>query len=545
MEELPEGFQHIVVERMQDQGAEADAVMLAVVQYQVSLTSWAGSIYDFTQMKEVHNRCIAVFLPEMNRVYSLSSILNRRSTGRDITQYVLGGDKQNWNFVSIEPEDSHLDVDTQYLGVRQASRVSAFEQDALCLIAIHFDHGGRGTTTFQAVEFRSRFFPLVMDELEMLFLPDLMEICNIEECIGMIDGNCIQRGETFNVNEGSFLKVGIGPHDQQQSPHETEIAMDIDEQVIGCNKENKVHYDSSMHDQGDQGGQHHRLTGGLTNMMLPTVLHQFLPKHTSHGIAMPSTLFLLVSAIQVPVQRVGEGQHPGPDVWIGTTNPSGLRGREESYYQLPQGVWCVSETQLTGINQRDVSMKVSRLNRHDLQVPHGAPVMPRSASSMSGTWAGVMALADLICRPVGIHWKHSEYALGRAQVFQAWCDPFAVAVLLEELTRELVLSRTGPRFIAGDYNCAVDDSPSIGKSQGWVDIRSWAWNHHGHPATATSKHTNILDYICVSPELLQYIQEVRTWELFADHTALGARFSLLVASATHAVWPANACLYTI
>ena len=54
--------------------------------------------------------------------------------------------------------------------------------------------------------------------------------------------------------------------------------------------------------------------------------------------------------------RVGEASHPGPDevAWFGTSNPSGLRGKESLLAELGCGVWCLSETQLSAENQRSV-----------------------------------------------------------------------------------------------------------------------------------------------------------------------------------------------
>ena len=63
--------------------------------------------------------------------------------------------------------------------------------------------------------------------------------------------------------------------------------------------------------------------------------------------------------------------HPGP-FWLGTTNPSGLRGKESTYFDLPTGLWGVSETHLTQLGQRSASAIIRRQGQEDgrqLQIP--------------------------------------------------------------------------------------------------------------------------------------------------------------------------------
>ena len=275
------------------------------------------------------------------------------------------------------------------------------------------------------------------------------------------------------------------------------------------------------------------------------------------------TFVLVAYLLLIGVERVGEAQHPGPAIWIGTTNPSGLRGKEETYFTLPQGLWGVAETHLTSLNQRDATGVIHRLGRsynRGLQIHHGHPVAPRSARSTTGTWAGVSMISDLPCRPLHIPWPHSEPSLGRVQLLQSWCGPFqmtganlygwpqsptwprakeATESMLNHLTKELVLSRTGPRFIMGDFNSNVEDSPSVTvwKAQGWVDVQTWAFQHYGRVPTLTSKHATILDHVFLSPELACYLSEVQSWQLFADHACIGACLNLPVAQVTQQVWP--------
>ena len=262
----------------------------------------------------------------------------------------------------------------------------------------------------------------------MWILLDIMEICNLEECVGRIDGRYILREEQIQVEEGSFLQIFIGPSDEQASPQESEeCLMDVD-------SEEEVRHDSHVTTRGPTSlADDTRSTLDYVNqapfLMLAHIAMTIGLQRAHFPYRQWAMQFTTAVAFQLPVHRIGEAQHPGPDIWLGTTNPTGMRGKERAYYDLPTGVWCVSETHLTELNQRDVTGTFHKLNQEhnrSLRVLHGAPVQPRSARSSAGTWAGVSIVTDLICKPVGIYWQQSEYALGRAQVCQVWCGPFSI-----------------------------------------------------------------------------------------------------------------------
>ena len=90
--------------------------------------------------------------------------------------------------MNIKTDSAFLDPDAQYLGTRPEDHVVLFEQDALCIIEIHFDMGELGSQTFQEVQHSSRYLPLRMDEPEFYALLGLAEICLQEECTCQADG---------------------------------------------------------------------------------------------------------------------------------------------------------------------------------------------------------------------------------------------------------------------------------------------------------------------------------------------------------------------
>lgn len=173
----------------------------------------------------------------------------------------------------------------------------------------------------------------------------------------------------------------------------------------------------------------------------------------------------------------------------------------------------------------------------------------------------IATVGDAVLEPVHIQWDHSEYSLVRVQLTRAWYGPWSVLganfyawarsptwpraaqaldALLAQLTKEVVLSRTGPRYIMGDFNAHDIHSISaidIWKSHGWVEIQDWAWTHHHRPHTHTSRGDNAVDYVFVSPELLPLLREVNSWPLFADHAAVGVALDVPLQPQVQWAWP--------
>lgn len=562
-EELPGHFQQLTLQSMQDRGMEHDEVIMMACKFQQSLTSWARDIYSFTNMQEVVNEQLAIFLPESDDVLFLRFLWRQRldvyRLYYDITQYMLDDEEQDWSFVHIRhAASSHLDAQAQHLGIRLVSHVSPFEQDALCLIEIRVQQDARGTSAFMGAELKSRFLPLQMNEQDLFAIVNLDELCTIEECAVVVDLRYVPHGERVHVEEGSFLQIFVGG--DEPSEDELSSTVCVSDELAGVRQVFATHEASN------------RLPNELSSDPELGMIIDAGSSHEQRALqrTWDSLVFLWnlwgncfhICAFHQQVLRLGEAEHPGPDMWIGTSNPSGLRGKEESYFELPVGVWGISENHLTHMNQRDANSTLRRLSheydRH-LHLVHGAPVGPRTATSQAGTWAGVSTITDLPCRSLSIPWPNSEYALGRVQMLQLWFGPFqmeganvygwprsptwpraaeATETMLQHITQELVLSRTGPRFIVGDFNCKSHESPSmmLWKSQGWVDVQEWAFHKYGRSHTLTSKNTNILDYIFLSPELAQYLTCVDAWTLFADHTTIGACLDLPVRQVEQQIW---------
>ena len=228
----------------------------------------------------------------------------------------------------------------------------------------------------------------------------------------------------------------------------------------------------------------------------------FLASHNSKLILSLVLGSLLIQGfeahpVQMSITRYGEAQNPGPMFHVGTTNPGGIKGKEMIYGQLPMGTWGIAETHLAQPGLRGVRSAFQRAGREyqrTFSLLPGAMVSLRNRSDTTGTWSGVMTVSDAILRPIQVNWPNNEYACGRVQMVQCWWGPFALTgatiygwpsgpthphavadtnALLETVVKELVISRTGPRYIVGDLNHPASQLPvlTILKSYGWQDVQ--------------------------------------------------------------------------
>ena len=563
LDELPPEFQNSVVRQMPDR-AEADELVLLACRAQQAFTSWARDIFDLTQMRVLHTTALAVFTLEADQLVFMRFVaplpLDVYQLYFSIVEYMLDGEEQNWQFVPIQlAASAFLDPRAQHLAIRQADRFEIYDVEVVCLIELRIATDDRGSARYQSAEHYSRYLPPTLDPQDLYASVNVDTLCQEEDCSCVVDGTIWPAGTRIQLLEGSFVQIFVG--NDEDSPNTTMV---LDEENCEALSDPTAATEGSFLQADDfEAASSQSQSFAATSRARPRLLglsNWWVLWMISHR----ASFFLLATYLLVPsVERIGEAMHPGPEIWIGTSNPSGLRGKEETYFGFPQGIWGISETHLTAMNQRDAHSAMRRLSTtysRSLQWHHGAPIAPRSARSTTGTWSGVSVAADLPCRPLHVPWPQSEYSLGRIQLFQTWCGPFqmtganvygwpqsptwprakeATESMLTHLTTELVLSRTGPRFVICDFNCKVEESPSVNiwKAHGWLDVQEWAFQHHGRIPTMTSKQSTILDHVFISPELVTYLREVSAWPVFADHTSIGACFQLPVAQIEQTVWP--------
>ena len=278
--------------------------------------------------------------------------------------------------------------------------------------------------------------------------------------------------------------------------------------------------------------------------------------------ARPSNAF----SVSDHLRRVGEATNPGPcphTLQIGTTNPSGFRGKEAVLLECGPGIFGLSETQLSCHTQKSTRAAVSALGRSShrhVRTFFGAPAPLRPGSLWAGSWTGVLQMSDYPVRPLHIPLPPGAWTSGRIMIAQHSVSQIPVTVatvygfpsgptfpdalarteaLLEPLTRELVIGRSGVRIICGDVN--QDESAlrqvSIWRQHGWVEAQCLAFDRWAQPIVNTCKHATKRDVIYLSPEAAAACCSVQVKADYMEHHTVIANLSLEVLGDPIRKWP--------
>ena len=446
-----------------------------------------------------------------------------------------------------------------------------------------------GEPQLEVMEMMMLFSFSPVDRTSLLGLAELRADCSQFECLVVLNGRHVtEMGERHWVPDGSFMKILIWVEPQRATRGTSDdltndFPEDADAESVTSTRSRTPRRTSTTEGY---------MPGTLSHVVLMQcfMLRLMLGKGTDPGSDGTSTssrpamkghrpqrswnmLALLMVAFlplagtlpigtQMIPKRIGEAANPGPDFWLGTANPTGMRGKEGILAALPRGLWGVTETHLSGVNMRSVTNALKReaLSRHrSIQCVTGAPLPLRARSQSAGTWAGVLSYGDALVRNVQIQWPSHEFQQGRAQIVQSWCGPFSLLGaciygwaksptwpnalrdtnrLMQTLVQELGISRGGPRFILGDFNHSLADIAGwkVLQEMGWKDSQDLANELWGQEYKQTCKGKTITDHILLSPELACLVREVETWDWFADHAALGVRLEVPCASTTQTVW---------
>ena len=249
--------------------------------------------------------------------------------------------------------------------------------------------------------------------------------------------------------------------------------------------------------------------------------------------------------------RYGEARHPGPDsehglFTISTPNPSGLRSKESLVADWGPGIHNFSETQLSVITQPSVARQLrfcAKQQGRQLRVHVGAPAPIRSGSRWAGTWTGVLVASDFPGRTVTTNWPNDILESGR--LLPTYHDVHGVPLtgvvvygypsgttfpkaraatddLLAHVTRDIVLGRQGPRYVAGDFNHSAEslEELALWKASGWVEAQSLASARWGQEILPTCKGATQRDFVFLSPELAALCKAVAVQDHFADHSSI-------------------------
>ena len=236
-------------------------------------------------------------------------------------------------------------------------------------------------------------------------------------------------------------------------------------------------------------------------------------------------------------------------------NPTGVVGKSQLIAELPTGsstIYAVSESHLSVQGKRKFETEL-KFHNVGLALHAGAPVPTRSStvSAVGGKHRGVAFLADVPGRQMTPTWTQQEwhqnrfhiasFAVGRrwvqgAVIYGHAAAPDTVATkeateqICRTVTTRLVDQSSGLRFIAGDFNQAHLNLPSMQHWQnlGWVNAQCWAQEHLGKSMQPTCKGVSIKDHIYLSPELAMYLEDVTVDPtIFKDHAVLAVALSSL------------------
>ena len=114
--------------------------------------------------------------------------------------------------------------------------------------------------------------------------------------------------------------------------------------------------------------------------------------------------------------------------------------------------------------------------------------------------------------------------------------------LLAPLSQELILGRSGPRIVAGDFNHNLEDLEQLQlwKSLGWTEAQTLAQSLWGHEPQPTCKHATRRDMIWLSPEAASLVAKVEVRDLFLEHALV--KVSLRVEDSLPPTWPQPAAI---
>ena len=208
---------------------------------------------------------------------------------------------------------------------------------------------------------------------------------------------------------------------------------------------------------------------------------------------------------------------------------------------------CYSETQLSHVTQHSTCNNLryhARCQGRQLRCHAGAPAPLRSGSEWAGQWTGVLTTSDFPSCLV-THHQVGELPVLCANVHgfpSGPTFPRALAdteLLLEPLTRELVLGRTGPRLICGDLNQSHEalQQTQLWSSLGWSEVQLLAHSRWSQEICPTCKHATQRDQIWISPELAALLHTVEVQDVFQEHSSVLATFQVPDERHSLNMWP--------
>ena len=282
---------------------------------------------------------------------------------------------------------------------------------------------------------------------------------------------------------------------------------------------------------------------------------QVVPASAQAGLACDDSGF-------VENKRIGEALHPGPLV-ITTSNPGGIRGKEEAMIAQGPGIHQASETHLSEYTQQpfaQTARSMASQTSRRVSSLFGFPAPLRSRSSWAGSWSGVCTVSDFRCQDVDLQWPQDIWESGRVQASLHYIGHHQVLLvniygfcrgptwpkahqltqgILEHVTRHVVTGYSGFAAISGDFNCEPFGLPemSVWSAYGWTHAQALAdsrWNVMQEP---TCQGATQPDQMWLSPRLASLRSSVSVEDVFLSHRTLRCEFDIEEAPQAFWTWP--------
>eukprot|EP00435_Cladocopium_sp_Y103_P015024 s295_g3.t1 len=263
--------------------------------------------------------------------------------------------------------------------------------------------------------------------------------------------------------------------------------------------------------------------------------------------------------------RIGEASHPGPPdlLTIGSTNPSGLRGKELLAIDQGGGIWHYAESQLSSVTQasaaKSLKYHAGQVGRH-VRVHHSAPAALRSRSTWAGAWSGITCTSDFPSKRLQVDWPPDVWSSGRVLATQHFLGSHIITIvgiyglprgptwpraaaltdeILTFVTKEFVLGYHGIVLILGDFNFSPHELPSFDawRAYGFCSAQEFAHRQWHQPILPTCKRATERDLVWLSPMTAALCSEVSVQEVFQDHATVSVKLNLEASPTSIQTWP--------
>lgn len=255
--------------------------------------------------------------------------------------------------------------------------------------------------------------------------------------------------------------------------------------------------------------------------------------------------------------RIGEATNPGPPsvqggLTLGMANPSGVLRKGSVFDDLPQrnlSVWGIAESHLTstGIHRFKKEL-LHHKSQFSFHAGHPVPYRSQALTAAGGKPTGVGFLTNMPSKRLEFNDDHAMMATNRLAINTFRCGnqwvhgaifygyaqhTYSTEVkqrsdnILQAATSKLVHQMKGFRFIMGDFNQPNGSltQTHVWSQLGWKEVQLVHEERTGEPVKPTCRGATTVDFIWVSPEMLEFLDHVEVIpDSVPDHSIVVAHF---------------------